>query len=957
MITTITEPHDPLHLKAVLHPFVTRWFFTQFRDFSLPQRFGVMEIHMRKNVLISAPTGSGKTLTAFLAILNELVDSSQKKALEDKIYCVYVSPLKALNYDIQHNLLKPLEEIQATGGVPLGIRIGVRTGDTTASEKAKMLQKPPHILITTPESLAIMLSSPKFKQHLRDVQWTVIDEIHALAENKRGVHLSLTVERLQRLSPGMTRVGLSATIAPLEKIAQFLVGNNGNSDRDCGIVDVQFLKSMDLQVLSPVRSVVDSDYLLMHRKMYELMHDLIEQHKTTVIFTNTRSATERVVHTLKELYPQQFTGENTAAHHGSLSKENRLRTEQNLRDGKLKVVVSSTSLELGIDIGSVDLVLCVGSPKSVARFLQRAGRAGHQLHSTVKARMIVMDRDDLVECALLLKSAVEKKIDRVHIPENALDVLAQQICGIALDEVINIYELFHLIKRSYCYRDLVWEDFFELIKYLSGQYASLEERHVYARIWYDEKTGDIGKKGKMARIIYMTNIGTIPEETYVTVKIGDQTVGMIDEGFLERLQPGDVFVLGGNAYMFKFSRGMTAQVTTSVNRPPTVPSWFSEMLPLSFDLAMEISRFRRLLNERFASKTSKEEMMKFIHEFLYVDENAAESIYGYFWEQYQFSQIPHDKKIVIEQYLDKERTYIIFHTLFGRRVNDCLSRALAYVIGKSQHRDVEVGITDNAFYLAAEKPFNPLRAMEQLTTDNFRDVLEQAIERSEALKRRFRNCAARSLMILRNYMGRSKQAGRMQVGSKILFNAVKRISNTFPILKEARREVLEDVMDFENALKIIEQVKAKKIAVTEVKTVTPSPFAFDLIAAGYSDVIRIEDKHEFLRRMHQQVLATIALKEGKAKVRAKQKEFSYQTFWEDAQRRQLEEKDIYKEKLKMQIWNLKSVPVYVKEELVKLVEDGKMREDIMQECKKHQEQINSEWPTELREFVLGLVLE
>ena len=949
MITTITEPYKPVHIKSIFHPLLNRWFFSKFKDFSLPQLYGVMEIHSRKNVLISAPTGSGKTLTAFLSILNELVDSSEKQILEDKVYCIYVSPLKALGNDIQVNLLRPLQEINELVGKDLGIRIGVRTGDTTAADKSKMLKKTPHILITTPESLAIMINSPKFKEKLTQVQWLIVDEIHALAENKRGVHMSLTMERMQRLSPGMTRVGLSATIAPLEEIAGYLVGK----DRDCGIVDIRFLKEMDLKVLSPVKSLVESDYMLKHRKMYDLMNELIQEHKTTLIFTNTRSATERVVHTLKDMFPQQYHQENVAAHHSSLSKEVRFSTEQALREGSLKVVVSSTSLELGIDIGYVDLVICLGSPKSVARFLQRAGRAGHQLHSTVKARVIVMDRDDLVECALLLKSAIEKKIDRVHIPTNALDVLAQQIYGIAINEVMNIHEMYHLVTKSYCYKDLEWKDFFEVIRYLSGEFVSLEERHVYGRIWYDQETGNVGKKGKMARIIYMTNIGTIPEESYITVKIGEQAVGKIDEGFLERLRPGDVFVLGGNVYMFKFSRGMTAQVSTSVNRPPTVPSWFSEMLPLSYDLAMEINRFRRLMEERFQAGKSEAEIIEFVNKHLYVDEKAAYSIYRYFYEQYNYSQIPSDRKIVIETYVDRGRTYVIFQTLFGRRVNDCLSRALAYVIGKSQHRDVEIGVTDNGFYLSAEQHFNAVRAFEALKQENFRVVLVNAIEKSEVLSRRFRHCAGRSLMILRSYMGQTKNAGRMQVGSKILFNAVKRISNDFPILKEARREVLEDLMDYTNAQKVIDEIIAGRTIVVEVPTDIPSPFAFGLIAGGYSDVIKIEDKQEFLKRMHEMVMAKIALKEGKKLVKEKKEEFSYNSFWEDLQKKQDEERDWYKEKLKLQVWNLKHVPVYVKEELIKLIDNGSMRKDVFDDCKKYKEEIEKGWPLELKDFVLG----
>ena len=952
MITTLEQPYTELQLKSILHPLINQWFFSKFKEFSLPQLHGVMEIHNRKNVLISAPTGSTKTLTGFLAILNELVDSAKKGILEDKIYCVYISPLKALNADIHHNLITPLQEMEALAGKKLGIRVAVRTGDTTASEKAKMLKFTPHILITTPESLAIILNSPKFSEKLKDVQWLIVDEIHALAENKRGVHLSVTIERLQRISKGMARVGLSATIAPLEEIARYLVGFQGDEERNCGIIDVQFLKQMDLQVLSPVRSLVDTDYMLKHEKMYELMHELIEQHKTTIIFTNTRSGTERVVHYLKEKFPQQYH-EKVAAHHGSLSKAARFKTEQDLRDGNLKVVVSSTSLELGIDVGFIDLVLCLGSPKSVARFLQRAGRAGHQLHSTVKARIIVMDRDDLVECALILKAAKEKKIDRIHIPQNALDVLAQHIYGIAIHEIINIYELFRLIKNSYCYHTLGWDDFHEVIQYLSGEYVSLEERHVYARIWHDKETGQVGKKGKMARMIYMTNIGTIPEETYVTVKVGEQVVGMIDEGFLERLRPGDVFVLGGNVYLFKFSRGMTAQVSASVNRPPTVPSWFSEMLPLSFDLAMEINLFRTLMDEKFTAGRNEQEIVFFIQEYLYVNENAATSIYHYFYEQYNFSKIPSDKRITIETFVDRGRTYVLFNALFGRRVNDCLSRALAYVIGKSQHRDVEIGVTDNGFYLAADQSFNAVRAFELLKQDDFHAVVEQAIERSEILSRRFRHCAVRSLMILRQYMGQKKHVGRMQVGSKILFNAVKRISENFPILKEARREVLEDLMDYPHAQLIINKVIDGTMKIEEMPLHFPSPFSFGLILAGYSDVIKVEDKQEFLKRMHQQVLARISLQEGKQILKEKQEEFSYWKFWEEAQKKQENDKESYKEKLKMQVWGLKLMPIYAKEELIKLIEFGSMRKEVWDEVKNSRKDIEENWPLELKEYVLG----
>jgi len=858
MIEYLEKPYKPEQIRNILNPIVDKWFFSRFKEFSLPQLYGVMEIHSRNNILVSAPTGATKTLTAFLSILNELIDSSEKGILENRVYCVYVSPLRALSEDIKVNLVEPLKEMEKIAGKKLSIRVAVRTGDTSASEKAKMLKQPPHILITTPESLAIMLTSIKFSELLKNVEWLVADEIHALAENKRGVHLSLSIERLNRIAPSMTRVGLSATIAPLEEIAKFLVGCEDGRLRNCKIVDVQFIKNMDLKVISPVEDLVDIEHAMMHDAMYSMIDSLIQSHKTTLIFTNTRSATERVVHHLKEKFPKKYT-ENIGAHHGSLSKSLRHRIEDRLRKGELKAIVSSTSLELGIDIGYIDLVICLGSPKSVARFLQRAGRSGHKLHDTVKARIIVLDRDDLVECAVLLKSAIERKIDKIHIPKNCLDVLAQQIHGMSIEQKWKAKDLFDLARQSYCYNEMEWKDFIEIIDYLSGKYVSLEDRHIYAKIWHDEETGEIGRKGKMSRVIYMTNVGTIPEESYVTVKVGEQHIGAIDEGFLERLHRGDVFVLGGEKYEFLYAKGMVAYVNATVYRPPTIPSWFSEMLPLSFDLALEIGRFRKLMNELFCSNKPKSEILDFIFGYLYVDKNSAESIYEYFYQQFNYAEIPSHSRIIVEHYSDASgsKKYAVFHTLYGRRVNDCLSRAVAFAVARTQHRDVEIGINDNGFYVAYDKSVNVVQAFKLIKSKELRKVMDMAIEHTEVLKRRFRHCASRAMMILRNYMGHRKRVGRQQVSSMILLSAVKRINNDFCILKEARREVLEDLMDIENTSKVIEGIEQKKILIKEINTILPSPFALNLILQGFTDIMKIEDKVRFIRRVHEQIMAKI----------------------------------------------------------------------------------------------------
>jgi len=855
------ELRKPSEIISILDPLVKEWFFSKFKEFSESQLYGVMNVYERKNILISAPTGSGKTLTSFLGILNYLVSLARKNELEDKIYSVYSSPLKALNNDIFVNLVRPLNEIEELAkekNIKLQkIRVGLRTGDTSSADKAKMLKKPPHIFITTPESLAISLTTKKFIELFYHVEFLIIDEIHSLG-NKRGVYLSISLERLDELSKiTPVRIGLSATIAPLDKVANFLVG----SDRECLIVEIKTGKKTDIRVLTGVKDLVETDSQEMFAGLYGLMDKLIQEHKTTVIFTNTRAATERVVNHLTEMFPENYI-ENIGAHHSSLSKEYRFEIEEKLRKGELKVVVTSTSLELGIDIGYIDLVILLGSPKSSARALQRIGRAGHKLHDISKGRFIVLDRDDLVECSVLNKESRERKIDKMYIPTNCLDVLSQQIYGMAIQKIWNKKEMFDLIKKSYCYSNLTNEDFMSVISYLAGEYA-LEHRNVYAKIWYDKETQQIGKRGKLARVIYMTNIGTIPEESFISVVVGGdkgQRIGMIDESFLEKMKQGDVFVLGGKKYEFMYTKGMKVYVRVAFRKNPTIPSWFSEQLPLSFDSALEIGRFRKLLSEKFeygkvSGKHKKEDILEFIKEYVYCEDTVAKSIYKYFYEQYKYAKIPHENRLLVEFYR-AEKNYIIFHSLYSRRVNDALSRALGYLMGQKVGRDIEIGINDNGFYFAGENlPIDG--ALKVLKPDNLKEVLEEAIAKTEVLKRRFRHCAARSLMILRNYKGRTKSVGKQQMSSFFLLHAINKISRDFPILKEARREVLEDLMDINNAKKVLGWVKDGRVKLEKIETNLPSPFATNLIVQGHTDLMKVEDRIEFMKRIHKEVMREI----------------------------------------------------------------------------------------------------
>ncbi len=847
-IEFMKDSHSSGVLKEMLIPLVQEWFFQKFEDFSKTQLYGVKTIYDRKNILISAPTGGTKTLTAFLGIINYLVGLALKNELEDKIYAVYTSPLKALSNDIFVNLEEPLSEIYALAekkGLEMQkIKVGLRTGDTSPSERAKMAKNVPHIFVTTPESLAIVLTSPKFGENFNSLEFIIVDEIHAMT-NKRGTYLSLTLERLAELSLiEPVRIGLSATISPLEEVAKFLVG----SERDCLIANVRLNKKIEINLDFPGKDILETETLDSQKDLYSKLDKIIEKHRTTLIFTNTRAATERIIHYLDMHYPGKYEG-LIGAHHSSMSKDQRFIIEERLRKGDLKVVVSSTSLELGLDIGSIDIVILLKSPKSVSRALQRIGRAGHKLHDNPKGEFIVLDRDDLVECSILMKNMIEKRIDKVEFPKNALDVLSQQIYGMAITKIWNIDNMLKVIRKSYCYEKLTKNDFFEIISYLSGEY-SLEHRHVYAKIWYDKETGQIGKRGKLARVIYMTNIGTIPSESFISVVISSpvemkgSVIGKIDESFLEKMKRGDVFVLGGQKYEFLYSRGMKAYVKSNVSQKVTIPSWFSEMLPLNFDVARDIGKFRKLVKEKIEDK---KKCTDFIKEYVYCNDKIAKEIYNYFYEQHKFSEIPDLSTIVIEKFKE-EKEYLVFHTLFGRRVNDVLSRAYGYAAARLKVRDIQIGINDNGFYLSGAS-LDVNKILKFVKSKDIDTILKEAIEKTEILKRRFRHCAGRSLMILRNYKGLEKSAGKQQVYSSILYSAVKKISNEFPLLKEARREVFEDMMDIENAKKILELIEKNKIKIKNVNLPIASPFGLNLLIQGRVDLIKIEDRVSFLKRI------------------------------------------------------------------------------------------------------------
>ena len=879
--SAVVEADDTDVLER-LDPAVRRWWIDRFGEFvpenggyfTPPQKEAIPLIGEGTNTLICAPTGSGKTLASFTAIIDELFRRGRRKGLENTVYCLYVSPLKSLANDIQRNLAEPLAEITDEES-EVDIRQAIRHGDTDDAARREMLEETPHVLNTTPETLAILLNSPKFREKLRTVEYVIVDEIHSLAAGKRGTHLSVSLERIEDLTEtSPTRIGCSATVEPLSTMAEFLVGREspGGPARDYEIVDARFVQDFDLELVCPTDDLVGTPNYVVQDRFYERLESWIRDHDTTLVFTNTRSGAERVLYNLRERYG--YDERNSGCHHGSLSRERREDVESKLKAGELDVVTTSTSLELGIDMPTLDLVVQVGSPKSVASLLQRVGRAGHSPGDTVKGRVVALDRDELVECAVMLKKAEEGFVDRAFVPENPQDVAAQHVYGMAINAIRPEREVLATLRRAYPYRDYSDDDWESLVRYLTAGYAGMEDRNVYAKVWRDENdqpggehhhedfpVGErlVGKRGRLARPIYLTNVGTIPDSFTIDVLVrgSKEWVGQLDEGYLDTLEQGDVFVLGGESYSFQYRRGAKVYVDHADDRP-TVPSWFSERLPLSLDLGMAVLEFQDELVGRH-DRGGQAAVREWLRGFP-IDENAVYALSTLYDDQLRYAgreSVSTPGRIVVEEEHDQEnyrRRYYV-HSNYGRRFNDGLSRLLAHRSAQSATANVAVAVADNGFVLSM--PLNrkvdvPSILAEVDQTEVRRD-LRASLRETDLLERYFRINATRSLMILKRYKGYEKSAKQQQVSSEMLLGFAEDLDE-FAVMEETYREILEDKLNVAAVQAVVRAIAAGQIQVTHTRVESPTPRAFGLATLSASDTVLAEDEDAALEEFHARVM-------------------------------------------------------------------------------------------------------
>ncbi|RLM70590.1 ATP-dependent helicase [Halorubrum sp. Atlit-8R] len=902
---------------ARLSPPVRRWWVERFGAyvdenggfFTPPQREAIPHVDDGENCLVAAPTGSGKTLASFLAVLDDLFARDRADDLDNAVYCLYVSPLKSLANDIERNLETPLEGIgEAVAAAEVddgtgddeaydpGVRQAIRHGDTSKADRQAMLSETPHVLNTTPETLAILLNSPKFKEKLRTVEYVIVDEIHSLAANKRGTHLAVSLERLTELTRNgdrgseaeITRIGCSATVEPLDGIASFLVGRErvagavgdaeGFETRPCEVVDARFAREFDLELRTPAADLIHTPRSAVTDRFYESLHDLIESHENTLVFTNSRSGAERTLQELRRRF--DYDESDSGCHHGSLGEAQRTRVEEGLKSGELDVVTTSTSLELGIDMPHLDLVVQVGSPKSVAALLQRVGRAGHSPGETVEGRVFALDRDELIECAALLARAEEGFVDRVFPPEGAYDVAAQHVYGMAINRIRPDREVREVLRRAHPYRGFDDAAYERLFRYLTGDYDGLEEKNVYPKVWRDANdppdgehhypeypVGEtlVGKRGRLARVIYMTNVGTIPDSfTCDVFTRDDEWVGTLDESYLDTLESGDVFALGGERFAFRYRRGSKVYVDRTSERP-TVPSWFAERLPLSADLAHEVLDFQAELLDRLTGdgpNAGPAAVRAWLRRFP-LDGNAVRALARMYDEQVRYAgadSVSTPDRLVVEEELDrneyKRRFYV--HSTYGRRFNDGLSRLVAAAVANRTDANVAVAVADRGFSLALplNRKVDVAQILANLDPETVREDLREAVQGTDLLQRYFRINAGRALLILKRYKGYEKSAAEQQVSAEMLLSFAADLEE-FAVLEETYRELLEDRLDVDGIREAVDRIAAGDLAVEHRVVDSPSPLAFGLATLVDSDTVIADDESAVLREFHARVMEEI----------------------------------------------------------------------------------------------------
>jgi ATP-dependent helicase Lhr and Lhr-like helicase len=856
----------------IFHPAVANWFAREFSAPTEPQLRAWPEIKKQRHTLIAAPTGSGKTLAAFLSAIDDLVRLGLEGKLDDTTHVIYVSPLKALSNDVQRNLQTPLEGIQkelAAMGLPeVNIRTLVRTGDTPAAERTAMTKRPPHIVVTTPESLYILLTSEGGRRMLETARTLIVDEIHAVVGDKRGSHLALSIERLENLvrqhhaGGSLTRIGLSATQRPIEEVARFLVGTENigaDNTPQCAIVDSGHARQLDIAIElteSPLSAVMSGE---VWEEVYDRLAQLIRQHHTTLVFVNTRRLAERVARHLGE----RLGDENIAAHHGSLAREQRLTAEQRLKAGELSALVATASLELGIDIGDVNLVCQLGSTRSIASFLQRVGRSNHTVEGFPKGRIFPLSRDELVECAAIIDSVRRGELDRLEIPERPLDILAQQIVAAVAAEEWTEDDLFAMIRRAYPFRNLEREQFDAIVRMLAEGFTTKRGRRS-TYLHHDAVNQRLrGRRG--ARLAAITSGGAIPDtaDYAVVLEPTDLVIGSVNEDFaIESLQ-GDIFQLGNTSWRVLRVEQGKVRVEDAHGQPPSIPFWLGEAPARSHELSVSVSRLREEVGARINTDNNFESAVEWVTNEVGLSRSAAEQIVEYLaGAKIVLGVMPSQENLVLERFFDDSGSMqLVLHSPFGSRLNRAWGLALRKRFCRKFNFELQAAATEDAIVLSLGPTHSfPLDdVFHYLNSKSVRQLLCQALLDAPMWNIRWRWNATRSLAVLRRRGGKKIPAQLQRMDAEDLLTAVfpdqvacaenltagQREIPGHPLVEQTVKDCLEEAMDIDGLEALLTSIERNEKHLFACDVIEASPLAQEILNArpyAYLDDAPLEER-------------------------------------------------------------------------------------------------------------------